>query len=55
MAKKTQTQLLQELIELLKPINNLSRYYIQQINAQIAANAPAEEATADEAVVKGED
>ena len=35
MAKKTQTQLLEEIIELLKPINNLTRYYIQNINAQI--------------------
>ena len=45
MAKKpTQTELLQELIELIKPINNLTRYYIQNINAQIAANeAKAEE------------
>ena len=37
MAKKTQAQLLEEVIELLKPINNLARYYIQNINAQIAA------------------
>ena len=41
MAKKTQTQLLEEIIELLKPINNLTRYYIQNINAQIAAQEAA--------------
>lgn len=42
MAKKTQTQLLEEVIELLKPINNLTRYYIQEINKQIAAQAPVD-------------
>ena len=36
MAKKTQTELLEEIKELLTPINNLARYYIQQINTQIA-------------------
>jgi len=44
MAKKTQAQLLEELIELVKPINNLSRYYIQNINAQLAQQEAAKEA-----------
>lgn len=39
--KKTQTELLTEIVELLKPINNLSRYYIQNINDQIAAQEAA--------------
>ena len=40
--KKTQSELLQEIVTLLEPINNLSRYYISQINAQIQAqNAEA--------------
>ena len=43
MAKKTQAQLLEEIIELLKPINNLTRYYIQSINADIAAQQAKEE------------
>lgn len=43
--KRTQTEILLSIEELLKPLNNLSRYYIQQINAQIAQeqkNAEAE-------------
>lgn len=44
MAKKTQAQLLEELIELVKPINNLTRYYIQNINANLAAQQANENA-----------
>ena len=32
MVKKTQTQLLEELIELIKPINDLANYNIKNIN-----------------------
>lgn len=35
MAKKTQTELLNELVELLKPINELAKYQIQNINDEI--------------------
>ena len=36
MAKKTQTQLLEEIVELLTPVANMAKYNIQQINNQIA-------------------
>lgn len=39
--KKTQTELLTEIVELLTPINNLTRYYIQNINQQIEAQEAA--------------
>ena len=35
MAKKTQTELLEQLVELLKPINELAKYQIQNINDEI--------------------
>lgn len=35
--KRTQLEVLISIEELLKPINNLTRYYIQQINNQIKA------------------
>ena len=39
--KKTQTELLEEIKEMLLPISNLSRYYIQSINAQLKAQEEA--------------
>ena len=36
MAKKTQIQLLEEIVELLTPVANMAKYNIQQINNQIA-------------------
>ena len=36
MAKKTQVQLLEEIVELLTPVANMAKYNIQQINNQIA-------------------
>lgn len=39
--KRTQLEVLTSIEELLKPINNLTRYYIQQINQQIKANQEA--------------
>lgn len=41
--KKTQTELLQELVDLLAPISNLARYQIGQINTALAAQAKAQE------------
>ncbi len=35
-SKKTQLELLQEIVDLLTPVSNLSRYQIQKINEQIA-------------------
>ena len=35
--KKTQSELLQEIAELLVPMSNLARYQIQKINEQIQA------------------
>lgn len=40
--KKSQIQLLEELIKMVEPISNLSRYYISNINTQIAQKAEAE-------------
>jgi len=34
MAKKTQVQLLEEIVELLTPVANLARYQIAEINAR---------------------
>ena len=34
MAKKTQVQLLEEIVELLTPVANMARYQIGQINQQ---------------------
>ncbi len=42
-SKKTQLELLQEIVDLLTPVSNLSRYQIQKINEQIAANQKAQE------------
>lgn len=42
--KRTQLEVLESIENLLKPINNITRYYIQQLNAQIEAqNKAAEE------------
>ena len=37
MAKKTQTELLQEIVDLLIPVSNLARYDIGKINEKIKA------------------
>lgn len=36
MPKKTQVELLQEIVDLLKPINELARHHITLINEQLA-------------------
>ena len=41
--KPTQAETLQEIKELLVPISNLSRFYIQKINEQIEADKKAKE------------
>ena len=51
MAKKTQTQLLEELIELMTPVANLAKYQIAEINQasynqQLLAKAQQEAAEA---------
>lgn len=44
MAKKTQTELLQEISDLLTPMSNLARYNIQQINEAIKQREAEKEA-----------
>ena len=46
--KKTQTELLQEIADLLLPMSNLARYQIQKINETIQAEAQQQEAVANE-------
>ena len=40
--KKSQVELLQEIVALLEPMSNLARYQIGQINAQLKAQADAQ-------------
>ena len=39
MAKKTQTELLEEIVELLTPVSNMAKYQIGQINQASAEQA----------------
>lgn len=43
MAKKTQTELLQEIVDLLTPMSNLSRYQIGKINQALELAAQSAE------------
>ena len=43
--KKSQTELLQEIVDLLIPVSNLARYDISKINAQIQAAQAAAKTT----------